>query len=420
MLTSLLFRNHRSISILPYLSILIIVSSASAQFSWVQTKGPSGGSLYSVVVKPGMNIFAASYSSTSAKRGIFRSTDYGETWTNTYPAISFWSLSKTSTGTLIAGIDGGGFTVSTNDGAAWAAKGPNNKTFRYMYVTAGDTILACGNSGALYHSVNQGSTWSSIGTGLPAADILAVTDHPSGDLYAGIWNAGVYRSTNRGTSWAKSDTGITDKRIRSMVANAQGTLFAASDGGGVFRSTNKGETWTAVNSGLTWAYTYSIRVTSNGTLFVGTYGGMFRSTNNGDSWTEINTGLGVKFIRSLVFDTDGTLLVGTDDGLVFRSATSTAVSEHSGAAAVQFSLGQNYPNPFNPSTQIQFHLSQNSNVTLSVFDALGRLVSTLVNGEVSAGVHTVAFEGRGLASGMYLYRLSAGESVVMKRMMLVK
>ncbi len=85
-------------------------------------------------------------------------------------------------------------------------------------------------------------------------------------------------------------------------------------------------------------------------------------------------------------------------------------------------LDQNYPNPFNPSTLIQFSLPASETVTLRVFDSLGRTVATLLDRKLhTAGKHTVQFNAAGLASGVYLYRLETGSSVLMtRRMTLIK
>ncbi len=72
-----------------------------------------------------------------------------------------------------------------------------------------------------------------------------------------------------------------------------------------------------------------------------------------------------------------------------------------------FALLQNYPNPFNPSTTVRYELPGASDVTLSVFDMLGRQVAVLVNERREAGMHEVRLEGRGLSSGVYFYRLHA-------------
>ena len=85
-----------------------------------------------------------------------------------------------------------------------------------------------------------------------------------------------------------------------------------------------------------------------------------------------------------------------------------------------YNLGQNYPNPFNPTTQINFEIGQAGMTSLKVYDLLGREVATLVNGDLSAGSHTIDFDAANLASGTYLYRLEANGYVLTRKMMLVK
>ncbi len=83
-------------------------------------------------------------------------------------------------------------------------------------------------------------------------------------------------------------------------------------------------------------------------------------------------------------------------------------------------MAQNYPNPFNPSTSIKYELPKSSFVRLSVHDMLGREVSVLVNDRRDVGVHEVKFEGAKLASGVYFYRLQAGDFTQTKRLLLLK
>ncbi len=85
-----------------------------------------------------------------------------------------------------------------------------------------------------------------------------------------------------------------------------------------------------------------------------------------------------------------------------------------------FELGQNYPNPFNPSTVISYQLPVASEVSLKVYDVLGREVATLANGRQEAGRYSVSFNASGFASGVYFYRLQAGQFVQTRKMMLVK
>jgi hypothetical protein len=87
---------------------------------------------------------------------------------------------------------------------------------------------------------------------------------------------------------------------------------------------------------------------------------------------------------------------------------------------LEFALSQNYPNPFNPITRIKYSIPGNFFVKLQVFDILGREVETLVNAEQAAGDYEAEFNGANLASGLYIYRISAGNFTSVKKMMLLK
>jgi probable HAF family extracellular repeat protein len=86
----------------------------------------------------------------------------------------------------------------------------------------------------------------------------------------------------------------------------------------------------------------------------------------------------------------------------------------------EFYLQQNYPNPFNPATVIKFALPERSLVSLKVYDIIGREIATLINEERNAGWYEQSFDAAQLASGIYIYRLSADSKVFSKKMMLIK
>jgi hypothetical protein len=85
-----------------------------------------------------------------------------------------------------------------------------------------------------------------------------------------------------------------------------------------------------------------------------------------------------------------------------------------------YALDTNYPNPFNPSTKISFTIPNAGHVSLVVYDMLGKEISTLVDSDLGAGMHTVTFDGKNLSSGTYIYRIRSGQFVQEKAMQLVK
>jgi predicted GH43/DUF377 family glycosyl hydrolase len=126
------------------------------------------------------------------------------------------------------------------------------------------------------------------------------------------------------------------------------------------------------------------------------------------SYTDASVSSGTYAYRLKQIDNDGTYK--------YSSEAEVTVS-----VPKVFALNQNYPNPFNPTTTITFTLAQDGFTTLKIYDVLGREVTTLVNGEIKAGVvNTVSFSATKLSSGVYLYRLEAGSFVSTKKLILMK
>ena len=98
----------------------------------------------------------------------------------------------------------------------------------------------------------------------------------------------------------------------------------------------------------------------------------------------------------------------------------TGVTTLPSAAPAKFALSQNYPNPFNPTTTIDFTVGATGPVQLKVYNVLGQEVATIVNESMTAGSHSVTFDASTLASGMYLYRITAGNFVSVRKMVLLK
>jgi hypothetical protein len=96
------------------------------------------------------------------------------------------------------------------------------------------------------------------------------------------------------------------------------------------------------------------------------------------------------------------------------------VGQKTGNLPGQFALEQNYPNPFNPSTVVRYQLPLASNVRLVVYDLVGREVSTLVNEREGPGSYEVKFDGSGLSSGVYFYRLTADNLVQTRKLVLLR
>ncbi|UCG61684.1 MAG: T9SS type A sorting domain-containing protein [Candidatus Zixiibacteriota bacterium] len=118
---------------------------------------------------------------------------------------------------------------------------------------------------------------------------------------------------------------------------------------------------------------------------------------------------------------DGTCFEETDCMLIFETGPPVAALNASDESSQPNSFSiSNYPNPFNPTTAISLSLPHACYVNLEIFNIKGQRIETLVDGEMTAGSHTVTWDGSRVASGIYLYRLQAGDFVESKKMMLIK
>ncbi len=111
--------------------------------------------------------------------------------------------------------------------------------------------------------------------------------------------------------------------------------------------------------------------------------------------------------------------INDNDSLIIYSMT-TGIPQQSSLIPAHYALLQNYPNPFNPSTMISYDLPKRSYVKLTIYDMLGREVTTLVSEEKAAGSYKVKFDATSLSSGVYLYRIQAGNFVNTKKLILLK
>jgi len=402
------------------------VSLLSAQWEHIGGTGNLNVACFAAI---GSNLFAG-VNSAYDSGGVMMSTDNGATWRSAstgLPAVKIMSLRAAGT-SLFAGPYDAGVYYSTNLGANWSgAKSVLTVAYVYDFAAIGSGVLAGTYLNGVYRSTNGGDDWAAADSGMGVHTINAFLVNGS-DVYVATSGSGVYRSTNAGTTWSAVNTGLsgTYGYIDALGASAT-ALYAGSYETGVFFSTNNGGNWIAASSGLPKnisIYNPILSIAVSGSkLFVANYGvGIYLSTNGGSGWSAVNGGLTHLGFRALMVS--GTyLFAGGDSTGICRaplSALTTAVDQPSGGVPSTFSLAQNYPNPLNPTTTIRYALPERSRVTLSVYNALGQLVTALVDGEEQAGSHEVKFDGTGIASGVYFYRLTAGSFVRTLKMSIVR
>ena len=234
----------------------------------------------------------------------------------------------------------------------------------------------------------------------------------------------ILRTTNGGTNWISQSSG-TIEYLRDVSFSDANIGTVVGSVGTILRTSNGGTNWISQSSGTTeqlWGVSFAdanvgTAVGENGTILRTTNGGINWVSQNGTnnhlydvSFTETNIGTVVGYF--------GAILRTQNGGVAIVNLISSKIPE-------KFLLSQNYPNPFNPVTKIKFDITRDlkpetQNIRLTIFNSLGKKVTTLVDQRLSPGVYEVEFDGTTLASGIYFYKLEVEGFVQTKSMMLIK
>ena len=387
--------------------------------SWNTVNEGLIGTVVSVVLRSGTALFAG-----TRDGGLFRSDDNGARWVKT--ALHSRSVtSLVASGTDLFAGTGGGVWHSSDGGSywSWVNAGMQLGIAGLAVIPrgiGGEYLFAGTDTGGVFLSTNRGAIWTPVDSGLTERSIRCLATSGT-DIFAGT-GSGVFVSRDTGASWTSASVGLTDTTVLCLAASG-GNLFAGTDEAGVFRSTDGGGSWKPASTGLTDLNILCLAA-SGKYVFAGVWGAdrLFLSENNGDTWARVDTGLARYPLHSLHFSgTD--LFAGMRGGGVWRRPLSemiTSVPLSSGEVPSGFTLEQNFPNPFNPGTTIRFSLPHKTGASLRVFDLLGREVALLVDQEMAAGTYKVPFDGKHLSSGVYYYRLQAGEYMQIRKFLLLR
>jgi hypothetical protein len=192
--------------------------------------------------------------------------------------------------------------------------------------------------------------------------------------------------------------------------------------------------WTKTfGDSLTWDEGNSVQeTTDNGYIITGSKGGdesllLMKTDANGNFLWSNTIYFGISEGYSVCLTNDGGYIIagtrydpGFDVLLIKIAPDVTAIEETQQTLIGDYILWQNYPNPFNPTTKITFTLPKSEHVTLNIYNTLGQKVATLLDTRMNAGSHDVQFDASTLPSGIYFYRMQAGEFSQVRKMVLLR
>lgn len=329
----------------------------------------------------------------------------------------------------------------------------------------------------LYKTTSGGTNWSRLT--IPSYDggiYMQFVDANNGWILlfnSGFNNGGIFRTTNGGTNWSQIIIPIggfpyfINSNTGWLIPANPGSVYTADT---VRKTTNGGVNWFApwgTNAQVSFNSVHFSDV-NNGWI-VGADGLILKTSNGGNTWAYItNAGLTSAYKSKTVFfinantgwigiKEDGTQTVkvlytkngGTtwswqpvpgehslfsihffdaynggmtgDNGAIYHTITGgVGVNNISAIVPDKNYLYQNYPNPFNPTTTIKFALNRSADVSLTIFDALGREVETIVNEKLEAGTYSASWNGTNYTSGIYFYTLKTDEFTDTGKMLMIK
>jgi len=411
-----------------YLLIVLTLYTGFINAQWTNTGGPPINRSNQALETKELNIFSGT------NGGMVRSTQGGGSWMNIDNGLGSYTNIRcviftpnylNQDGSLMCGTAAGGIFSSTDFGDQWTVfpndtlNIPGNPNVNTI-ISHLDVVYIGTDKGVFSHQYT--GSWYSKNLGFPSTSDTKVFSliMKDGHFFAGT-NNGVYRLNNQ--YWSEKNNGLLNTNVIALTYSGQYLIAASAQSSdeGVYISSDDGENWTY---SISVAFPTSLLAIGQN-IFVSSFGdGVWLSTNNGSSWNQINEGFAgsAYYVLSLAANDDD-VFAGTNAAGVWRRPLSqviTDINDLSTNQPTKFTLEQNYPNPFNPSTTISFSIPNEELVSLKVFNPLGEEVAELVNETKPAGNYSILFDERDLASGIYLYKISAGSFTQTRKMMLVK
>ena len=420
---------------------LIAVSTAQAQeYGWAVVARPAPvHGLYTVQFLDSLHGWCAGGDS------IYWSTDGGTTWLHgqqNFGVITALSFSDTLNGWAVG--FGGTICRTTDGGRSWSEQYVANlrnclgtaSLSGLKNITVGKTYNFFPDTGKIIQTMDGGLTWTerTLADSLQRLEHIDFVDSIHGWISSGSLSGvlAIARTTDGGTSW----------QVLQSPNYFQALFFIdrlrgwASAGSQIYRTSDGGESWQYLTfiqdpDPLSRSELATAALSFLDTLKGRAFGaivyqgiiteGIYRTTDGGLNWFRESIGLtgdfgGVNDTKMLNAYHGWAVC---NDGSVLRYQLITAVENPPGLPRA-FWLHQNYPNPFNPTTTIEYEIPSGSHVKLVVYDLLGRRVQGLVDEKQEAGVHRVRLDGSALPSGVYYYRLQAGNFAQTKKLLLLR
>lgn len=323
---------------------------------------------------------------------------------------------------------------TTNGGQNWDANYKIDTNIFYSKVSFINSQLGflLGHPIGIVRTTDGGANWNkdhldsnNLVYGFPIKNIktfgsqFAVACGGFMDLAGVMW-----RTTNAGQNWTSE--GVAPEPLYAIhIFDSQNIIAVGGDyeyGASLVKSSDAGATWEYIpfdEFGI--GFGISFRTATEGWICTSLGQKFIYTLDGGQRWATFTTA-GEESIQDLVFSGKRYGVGVGQRGAILRYNTSLVnISNPNSSLPSSIELKQNYPNPFNPETIISFSLTKPENVSLKIYDMLGKEVKTLINGMMKPGEHKVKFDASEISAGIYFYTLKTGANfTTTKKMILVK
>ncbi|MBE0644108.1 MAG: hypothetical protein IH600_08510 [Bacteroidetes bacterium] len=349
---------------------------------------------------------------------LMKSTDHGQTWKNADELYGARLLAAGPSGTLYCAREYQGVSHTTDGGASWIpdTAGMPNPRFNAIGVGADGHVYAGMRNPPNLHLPPGAGQWQQMSDPLRTERITGLF-RTHVNMFAGTADAGLYRAYNEGIYWTRLGNGLNGNSIQCLVEGTNDVYCATEDG--IYRSTDEGDSWQR-NARQPGFPVMHLAILLDGSIVACTREGVYIQRDAESGWDSFHEGLPVNNVAAIAADADGMIYVRTEwHGIYRRNTLPTGM--RAAPPLPEAVLYQSFPHPVLFTTIIRFSLPRPMTVSLIVTDARGRDVARLRDHEhCEGGTHHVRFDASALPSGLYLYRLEAGGTMQMRRMVLMR
>ena len=382
--------------------------------------------------------------------GTIRTTAVAGEWDEIYGGDGFYCLVDYSNPqNVYAASQFGGLGRSTNGGNSFlsATNGLDltytNWMTPYIIDKNDPQTLYCGTY-KIHKTTDGMQSWTVISPDLTNGHVQSlgsittvdVSKSDPGVIYCGTDDANVWVTTNSGNNWVKINNGLPRRWVTRVAVHPDSTNVCYvtlsgykvdSTGSHIFRTTDFGNVWTSISGNLPDAPINDVIIdpAKTNSLIIGTDINVMITYDLGANWNILSSGIPSNVpCQDLTFHPlSRTLVVWTHGRGAYKTFIPlTGIQNTNLNISASFELMQNYPNPFNPSTNLEFGISEFGFVSLKIYNALGKEVVTIVNERLAPGRYNYQFSSVNyqLPSGVYFYKMTAGEFSEVKKMILLK